>query len=311
MKDAEELNKWISSIKEDIRAEVLVDDILTNFNSDDEQLLINFDGQFSRTYRHDILSSNVVDFELDAKQILKITLSRDNVYNTLPQGITHVAKHDELGQSVEKIVKSYRDTKIQSENAKKFFSPFQNEIFFAGVSLENIEKKLFFGLDGNKPLDFQYDFWGIPKHLPELLVAKFVRLLPYKYKFTGNLQLIMECLSYILDEKVSFSESGYKSYNDENQGINLGEARLGIDLISGSSFTDYSLHIKVSIGPLENYQLSQFMHQEPVQQFLDLFYETFLPIEIETTTLLLLSEEKQSFHFENHNKPVLGYTTRL
>jgi len=311
MKNIEQINEWISSIKEDIRAEVIVDDILTNFIDDDEHVLMNFSGQFNRTYRHDILESEVTDFEIDAKQVIKISLSRDSIYNTLPQGITHTPKSDNLSQSVERMVKSSRESKIEAEAAKKFFSPFQNEIFFASAHLETIEKKLFFGLDGNKPLDFQYEFWGIPRHFPELLVAKFVRLLPYKYKFTGNLPLVINCLSYILDEEVHFSESGYKSYNDENQGINLGDTRLGIDFIAGSTFTDYSLHINISIGPLQNYKLSEFMHQAPVHEFLNLFYETFLPIEIETTTTILLNEKQEKFKFDINNEPVLGFNTRL
>ncbi|HEY5750122.1 MAG TPA: hypothetical protein VIU12_28850 [Chryseolinea sp.] len=307
----EEILQRLDTIKDDIRAEVLVDDVLTHYNADNEQILINFEGQFTRNHRHDILSLELTDFALDAKQVLRFHLSRDNIYQNLPEGITHIPKDDASGRSVQNMVNVFRAAKMQGETAKKFFSPFQNEIFFAGVYLENIEKKLFFGIDGSQPLEFQYQFWGLSPTLPTVLVARFMRMLPYKYKFTGNLPLIAECLCYLLAEEVTFTESGYKRYNDEHQGISLGDARLGIDFIAGSSFTDYSLHVHFTIGPLEKYTVTDFIHGGPVQDFLQLYFETFLPIEVETTTSILPAAAQEFFQIDCKTGSILGFTTRI
>ena len=53
----------------------------------------------------------------------------------------------------------------------------------------------------------------------------------------------------------------YQKYSDEDQGILLGESRLGLDFITGNSYDDYSKHLDIQIGPLKNSSFTEFIHQ--------------------------------------------------
>ncbi|QYS91858.1 hypothetical protein JJC04_04035 [Flavobacterium covae] len=64
-----EILSLIRNIKSDIRAEVIVNDLLNNKIISDNQFIIQKESQFSRTYRRDILEVDIKDFNLDKKNI--------------------------------------------------------------------------------------------------------------------------------------------------------------------------------------------------------------------------------------------------
>ncbi len=116
-------------------------------------------------------------------------------------------------------------------------------------------------------------------------------------------------LSEIINEKVNFKTSGFKEYNDSNEGIKLGDNRLGVDLICGNSFIDYSLNVTIEIGPILNNPYIDFINDGALKKFIDCFYEHFFPMEVEIKTMLLFDYEQEEFNF--NKTPILGYTTRI
>lgn len=301
----------ITSLKNDIRAEVIINNLLKNGDIDESQYVIFKQGQFARAFRYDVLDSGIVDYDLDANQILNIVLSRDSFYDMLPENLTHAARNDAPEKDVDGMIKEYRIQKKQEKAARLFFQPFENDIFGHGVQIEGFEQDFLSDLNGFLVPEMFYDFWGISKDLPPLLVSKFIRILPYAYKIVGNIDLACEILSSLIEEKVSTNTRDYQKYRDEDQSILLGEARLGLELITGNSYDDYSSHFNLQIGPLENSGFSEYIHEGAMKKFTDLFYEYFFPIEVEIETTILLPEAKENFEFSTHQNSVLGYNTRI
>jgi predicted component of type VI protein secretion system len=143
------------------------------------------------------------------------------------------------------------------------------------------------------------------------LVSKFIRILPYAYKIVGNIELVCEILSSLIEEKVTINNNGHQRYQDEDQSILLGESRLGLELITGNSYDDYSSHFNLQIGPLERSNFSDYIHDGVMKRFVDLFYEYFFPIEVEIVTTILLLKEKENFEFSAQQNSILGYNTRI
>lgn len=311
MEALQNLAKEITSLKHDIKAEVIINNLLKNKDIDESQYVVFKSGQFSRAFRFDVLDSDVVDYELDANQMLKITLSRDGFYDMLPQNLVHAARNDSQDKDVDVMIKEYQIQKKQQKEARLFFQPFENEIFSYGVQIESFEQDFLSDLNGFLVPDMFYDFWGISKELPALLVSKFIRILPFAYKIVGDIDLACEILASLLEEKVSLSIKTYQKYVDEDQSILLGESRLGLELITGNSYDDYSSHYNLQIGPLKKTNFSDYIHDGAMKKFVDLFYEYFFPIEVEIETTILLPDEKEIFEFTSQQNSILGYNTRI
>jgi hypothetical protein len=299
----------VTTLKHDIRAEVIINDLLKSKDIDDTQYVVHKDGQFSRTYRFDVLNAKVIDYDYDSTQMLKFSLSRDSIYDMLPEGMAHSTKNDAQGKDVDVMIKEYKEQRKQQKAARVFFQPFENEFFRYGVKTETFESDFLFELNGYKAPDMLYDFWNISRDFPPLLVSKFIRLLPFAYKIVGNISQAVHILSVLLEEQVEVSNRDYQQYADEDQGISLGESRLGLDSITGTLYDDYSRHLDIKIGPLKTSSFTDFIHEGNHKKFVEMFYEHFFPIEVEINTIILLPDDKQKFEFINTTDAVLGYNT--
>jgi len=301
----------ITSLQYDIRAEVIINNLLKNKDINDSQYVIIKNGQFSRAFRFDVLESDVVDYDLDDIQMLKLVVSRDSFYDMLPENLMHAAKNDSPEKDVNRMIREYEIQKKQQKESRLFFQPFENEIFSYGVQIEEFEQKFLSDLNGFLVPEMFYDFWGISKELPSLLVSKFIRILPFAYKIVGDIGFACQMLSSLLEEKVTLKSKTYQKYSDENQGISLGKSRLGLELIAGNSYDDYSSHYNLQIGPLKKSNFSEYIHDGAMKKFVDLFYDYFFPMEVEVETTILLSDEKEVFEFDSQQNSVLGYNTRI
>lgn len=304
-----ELIQEIQAFSDDIRAEIIVNELIQNKILTQDEVVISNEGQFSRAYRFDILNAKIQDDNFESQEYLKIGLSRDSIYDTLPEGFVHNLSEENGEKSVRQMIKERKHQKKQEVEARNFFNPFENEIFHYRTKIENVERDFLYKLNGSQPLSFFYDFWGLSSDFPPILVSKLIQILPYAYKIVGNIDLSCQCLSSIIQEPVSFRSFGSKEYSDENEAINLGENRLGVDFICGNNYMDYSLNVKIEIGPIAKSPFHKFIHDGDIKKFIDCFYEHFFPMEVEIKTVLLMHQETEAFHF--NQQPVLGYTTRI
>jgi hypothetical protein len=305
----EDLVKEIESIPYDIRAEIIANELIESSFVVPDEIVISNQGQFSRAYRSDVLGTTIQDDNYDKQEYLNMLLSRDSIYDSLPEGFVHSLNENNADKSVPQMIKEHKHQKRQETEARNFFVPFENEIFHYRTKIESVERDFLYKLNGIRPLDFFYDFWGLPHIYPAVLVSKFIQLLPYAYKIVGDIDLACRCLASIIDEKVHYKLTTSKEYSDESEQINLGENRLGVDFICGNNYMDYSMYVTIEIGPIINNPFENYIHNGGIKKFIDCFYEHFFPMEVELKTILLMNKETEAFNFSK--QPVLGYTTRI
>jgi hypothetical protein len=306
---SEAIKNQINSLKYDLKAEVIISELMNKVETENQNFLVDFKGQFKRPFRKDILNAEIVDFNYDATEFVKINLSRDGIYDTLPERIFHTPRTDKVKRSVAEMTRDYKIHKKEEEYARKFFLPFENEFFIKTIDRENLEKDILLELNGSKPLDFFYEFWDLDRSLPEVLISKLMRILPYTYQIVGDLELTVHCLSYLLGEKVEIAEQTYKEQSNTENETTLGNCRLGLDMISGNVYMDYSLYLEFRIGPLKRSSLLEYIHEGKVKKFIDLFYEYLLPMEVDVKTTILLDDEAELFNLKELS--ILGITTRI
>ncbi|WP_232735275.1 type VI secretion system baseplate subunit TssG [Flavobacterium sp. 5] len=308
-KSLEELVYEIENISYDIRAEVITNELLESNIILQDEIAISNHGQFSRAYRSDILGATVQDDNYNKQEYLNIQLSRDSIYDALPEGIVHSLSENNADKSVKQMIREHKHQKKQEAEARNFFAPFENEIFHYRTKIENVERDFLYKLNGSKPLDFFYNFWGLPHIYPAVLVSKFIQLLPYAYKIVGDIDLACRCLASILEEKVTHTSTSSKEYSEEGEQIRLGENRLGVDFISGQNYIDYSMNLTIKIGPIINKTFDNYINNGEIKNFIDCFCEHLFPMEVEVKIVLLMNDEIEEFNF--NKQPVLGFTTRI
>ena len=113
--ELDQLVKQIESISHDIRAEIIVNELIQSGMISENNIMVANEGQFSRAYRHDILGSSIVDNNYDNYESLKLHLSRDSIYDTLPEGFMHSPSDNGSEKSVHQMIKEHKQQKKKEE----------------------------------------------------------------------------------------------------------------------------------------------------------------------------------------------------
>ncbi len=306
----EDLLDIIDPFHFDIKVEALISALVSEQPRFINHFLVSNKGQFARTYRREILGFELVDFKSDSLPYLLLNVSKDSIYDMLPEGLFHYPKSDKVGKEIEEMTKDYRRQKKEESDARNFFMPFENEFWINAIQRDSFENDFLRSLNATQPVSFFYDFWKLDKNIPIVFLSKLIKILPYAYKIVGDLELTAKCLSYILEEEVEYEEIGYKELSESEQNSLLGETNLGINMILGSSYMDYSLYVEFRIGAIKNGNSASYFYDGEAKKIIDLFYEYFLPLEVEAKTIITLPKEEEQFYI-SHPNMMLGITTRI
>ena len=291
---------------ENLKAEVLVAEIQENSSVTTDDFIIANKSTFSRPYRRDIIS---VD-DLINMDKLTLNLSRNGLYDTLPEGLFHVPKSNSNSSSYlahRKIVKK------EEEDARSFFSPLENEFFYQRLRIECNERELldnFYNLND----DFLIDFWNIDNQIPEAYVLKLIKLLPHSNKISGDFELTRMCLEKILDEKVSFEkkfENTMHATHNEEKNLRKESLQLGVDsVLNGTNNAILSPVLEVTIGPVSEKNINNYSKNNGVLKFINTFYDYFIPLEVDIFTKFTIIN-KNGFLLDATNSPLMGISTEL
>jgi hypothetical protein len=294
------------SAYENLKAEVLIAEIQENSDITADDFVIANKSTFSRPYRRDIID---VDTLINEDR-LTLYLSRNSLYDTLPEGLFHASKGTQGSSSY---LTQRKVAKEEEEDARSFFSPFENEFFYQSLRIERSERELldnFYRLNN----DFLVDFWKIDQGMPEKYILKLVKLLPYSHKISGDLELTRMCLEKVLDENVFFKkkfENTMTSQSNDKNKVQQTELQLGVNsVLNGSENAILSPVLEVTIGPISEKKINNYLKKDGILKFINTFYDYFIPMELDVFTKFTLINEN-GFLLDNANSPIMGISTKL
>ena len=313
MKDLDYLIKLINSYPSDIKAEVLMADlVLEGFT--DSDFLVFFDSLFKRGYSKDILKADKTVIN-DVQETMAIYLSRDGLYDLLPEGLFHTSPESALTSGDGMASDSRKESKTEKET-RRFFQPFENEFFYQRVQLEIKERSILEKLNDYSLDDFFLDFWKINRSLPKELIIKLSAMLPFVKDIAGDFEMTASCLGAILREEVTYTlrhTTAHKKAtgsSDPETDYSLGRAELGRTFITdGLSFESCKI-IRFVIGPLTHTGIEPYLKNGEITQFIECFCSFFLPLEMDYEFDVNMQKELQSFVLDNDKaQAVMGYST--
>lgn len=155
----ESLLQELDALYDNIKAEVVISEIQQRANVTEKDFIIQNNSTFSRPYRRDILE---VDGLVNENKIT-INLSRNGIYDTLPEGVFHIPKANENADAYISRRKKFQE---EEKDARSFFAPIENEFFYQRLQIEKNERNLlddFYALNDS----FLEEFWDIEKKIPD------------------------------------------------------------------------------------------------------------------------------------------------
>jgi hypothetical protein len=314
MKNLAEVKDTINDLAHDIKAEVILADLLENGLSQQDYIIIS-DGLFRRRYKKDITHAEVTELN-NGQELLEIHLTREGIYDALPEALFHGLPDERLssGQDMAKLSKKQ---KLEEKACRNFFLPFENEIFHQRVQLEQSERKVLHKFSENLFNDIFPDFWNLDRSLPGVLVSRLMLFLHYSHRIAGNIDLTAQALETILDEKVTARWIGNGNARiSGNPGLRmapscLGSSLLGKDFVCGDHPPEWFPSLEFTIGPLSGSRIEDYLENGPIDRFLDVFFGYFVPMEVIPVRKIIGHSGKNEFMLSPDAPVYLGYDTIL
>lgn len=296
--ESDSLLKELNSIYDNLRAEVIIAEI-EDHTCEEYDFLIKNDSSFTRSYKRDVISIQNSD---DDSGCHIYNLSRNGLYDSLPESFFH--GRSKKGSS---FIAQRAQYKEEEKQARLLFSPLENEFFRQRLEIEKNEKAMLSEFHKLKD-SFLIDFWKIDTEIPKKYLFKLIKLLPFAFKISGEIELARLCLENILGLQVIFKK---KLRTHKINDIDTEEAILGVNMILPSIKPDiYTLSIDASIGPVKNNEVDLFLKEDGVLKFINLFYEYFMPVDVDVFTNIV-APTNSIFLLDDKDQPVLGVSTTI
>lgn len=283
----EEVIDHVNALPYDVRAEVVVGELLDN-HVREEEVVVQMKNVFTRSFTTDITHVKLDDSQ-PYQPFISFSLSRDGIYDRLPQGIFHEFKQEPSSRQsgVTEMVTRYKKQQQQQQQARRFFQPLENEFFLQRVYLEQREKHLLFDVFGKDADQLFHAFWELPAGLPATAANRLVKLLPYMHHVAGNMSLVKLCLEQVLEEPVDITWNREPQLVTTGNTVPLGECLLGVDAMVGTQcYIDMPV-LNISIGPVKQQRIYDYLPWQPFGKLLEVCYGYLLPADVEINTLLL------------------------
>jgi len=271
---------------------------------------------FSRNYRKDILHEEVVPGEEDVPEAITWQLSRDGLYDLLPEGLFHQPQNRKAFRRTDEMIDEYKRQKREEKEARTFFLPFEQAFYGQRLLLEQQEQQALTGFTGRQQQQLLQQFWGVKVPLSPSQLSALMHVLPLAQRIIGEWELVEQCFEAILGVPVHLKRS-WRGEQVESQLDTpaLGAANLGVDFVLGHTFNTQIPVFIIEAGPLPGERIPAWLPGAAERNILDLLCDFFIPIEAEVQISLLIGSQGETATFTLDETADgagrLGYTTTL
>jgi len=291
----------------DLRVELLFDALIKN-KSDDSDIVIKPNGLFYRKYSKDTLNINA---DINDPDILNIDISRDGFYDILPESITHNYRNRDQKEDP---VQEFKIRKREEKEARHFYNPLENELFRFRYEVEKYESEFFSTINSHGIADIIRLILGLENTIPDILVVKmFYALMKQKGNTGYDIPNICKILENILGEKVTYTATNITLEHVFDIVEDTPDMIMGINTTLASNEKIFLKKYIFNIGPLINPdKLPDYFHGHVLEEFLNAFFNLFIPFQAQFEFNTQLSSEDEQFAMDDSiYKSRLGISTVL
>ncbi|WPO81045.1 hypothetical protein SD427_09755 [Chryseobacterium sp. JJR-5R] len=302
-----------NKLQTDFKAEAVAVNLL-KYHRAVSNIFIDRIGINDRAYLKDIksISSSYLGFD---EEVFTIDTYREGIYDYLPEGIFHPPSLGASRKNVETVVREIRKQKRVEEDARKFFKPFELEIFFTEISALIKESDFDISSDTDALLNTVSELWPLIKMMDKQNAYIFIYILPFFHQIRGDKKWFERCMSAFLQipVNVTFSPNVIERVEEHDDSMLLGNSRLGVTYIPSGSHMDGQRNWVVNIGPIPYGEMKKYIKGNVFRKVLQAMYDYFLPVNVEVEENFITEKQEYSFALDNdeRNASRLGYSTFL
>ncbi|MEB4759991.1 type VI secretion system baseplate subunit TssG [Chryseobacterium indologenes] len=302
-----------NKLQTDFKAEAVAVNLL-KYHRAVSNIFIERVGVNDRAYLKDIksITSSYLGFD---EEVFTIESYREGIYDYLPEGLFHPPSLGASRKNVDTVVREIRRQKRVEEDARKFFRPFELEVFFTEIS--SLLKESEFDITSNTDvlLETVSELWPLITMLDKQNAYIFMHILPFFHQIRGSKKWFERCMTAFLQVPVvvTFSPNIIDEIEKNDDSMLLGNSRLGVTYIPSGKHMDGQRNWVVNIGPIPYEDMEKYIPGSPFRKVLQALYDYFLPVTVDVEENFVTEKVEYSFSLEDdeRNASRLGYSTFL
>jgi len=302
-------------LDKDFKAEVIAAEMVEN-GIEPDRLLILFLGALKRPYSKDISSIEEELNDYDHKEYTLIKSPREGIYDMLPEGLFHHPTAHKSARTEKEIIKTIKQHRLEEQQARKFFLPFETTINHLRMQMAMYENRLDKRSHYDELVKIFSEHWEIFRYLDARQANIFLHLIPIMHDIRDEhpvIETVLEMM-FLLPVEVTL-RSQLPLHPEEPLYSKMGESELGVDLTTGNEiYVEGEDELLVSIGPLSNEMFKSFMPGGNNHKILQLMCDYLLPVHLDLVTEFKLEEKARTtrlFDDASDYNSVLGADTFL
>lgn len=294
----------------DFKVEAVAANLLKYYN-EGSNIFVKRIGVNDRPYLKDLNKVYFSNYGLDEETIIMETY-RESLYDYLPEGLFHPPTLGDFNRGVENVVNEIRRQKEVEEHARQFFQPFELEIFQTEILALLKESEYSVADPSDVLIKTLAELWPLIKKLDPDTAKVLFCMIPFLHEFRGNVDSIENFLSAFLKLKVniSFVPNTVDSFDDKDDIMVLGQAKLGISLIPNGKHMDGERNWNVNVGPIQYEDIFKFIPGHPFRELLRKIYDYVFPLSVKIFENFITEKQENSFYLSgSQNTSRLSYST--
>jgi type VI secretion system protein ImpH len=299
----------------DFKAEVIAAELIDN-NVPAEQIMILMLGSRKRAFRKDVDSVTEEMSDYNNKEYTLITTHKEGIYDMLPQGLFHSPTLPKGATTQKEIIDNIKKHRIEESNARRMFLPFEAAINHLRIQMALFESRLDKGAHHDDLVGLFKNHWGIFKYLDTAQSDIFLQVLPLIHDIRDDYEASATIFELLLSVPVKITgrlQGLLKS--DKPVFSSLNDTQLGINFTTGNAVYDGGEdEVLVTVGPINNEQLKQFMPQTKNSKILEMLCDYLLPVHVDINTHFELFDTEKGMRLadkENDFNSTMGLSTYL
>lgn len=292
----------------DVRTESLLAQAMLAGLSPDEWMVC-CDSLFNREFSRDLLYTEIKE-DAGQQPLLLLHLTRGGFYDQLPEGLFFQPLGPLYNATAADMALDYRYNKKKEEEIRRFFLPFENDLFWQRVQIEKEETRLLEGWQTGILDDYFIQLWGLSPDIPPNFILPLILLLPQAHRIAGDLALTELCLRQLLHEDVEVRRSVAPDTEVAADGIfSLGSASLGTDMVCGERFFEDYPVIEWNIGPLLHSRIGDYLEGGARFTLMETITRFFVPAGVDVSLVILTTPERSELVLDDQQGAILGYSS--
>lgn len=217
---------------------------------------------------------------------LVFDLNREGIYDMLPEAVVHAQNRKRKGDEA-----NYRlglELRQQERDARKFFSPLENEFHHRSLKLDLVERELLKNNNPRRNREFFNYFFEDSSMLNDQQLLVLLHILPLSHKIRGDISLIALTISRIIGYKVLVTQNwAIKTFTlPANTAPVLGAGKLGSDTVLNELFSIPTRRFDVCVQDVQAADHKHFIGKGSYLNVLNFILPYFFPASAEYRIVL-------------------------